>query len=153
MSAYAFKEDIDKCLEAGMDDYIIKPMKIESLARALAKAKSSTEIRRGTKPLSSKDGPAIDQDTLDELIQNYGEVAKEVLQLFVHDTPKQLDQLENCINLGDAKNIQILSHSLKSSSAIIGAKILSDMCRRVEIGARVEKNTKIGETRTDTGRI
>ena len=76
MSAYAFKEDIDKCLEAGMDDYIIKPMKIESLARALAKAKPIIETRRGTRPLSPKDGPAIDQNILDELIQNYGEVAK-----------------------------------------------------------------------------
>ena len=66
-----------------------------------------------------------------------------MLQLFVHDTPKQLDQLENYINLGDTKNIQVLSHSLKSSSAIIGAKILSDMCRRVEIGARVDKVPKM----------
>ena len=143
MSAYAFQEDIDKCLEAGMDDYIVKPMKIEDLAQSLSKVDVTGDLRRGTRPLSPKDGPAIEQSILDELIDNYGEVAKEVLQIFVNDTPKQIEQLRKYIDQEDAKNIQIISHSLKSSSAIIGAKILSDMCKRIEIGARVDRVPQI----------
>ena len=50
----------------------------------------------------------------------------------MEDTPERLKVINDAINQGNAKTVQIEAHALKSSSAIIGAKTLSEICKKLE---------------------
>ncbi|GGY56996.1 response regulator [Pseudoduganella albidiflava] len=148
ITANALQGDRETCLAAGMDDYLSKPftkaMLSETLSRWIALPRAALvhhdEARRtvsgGTAPPSAPVRGAINRHALDAiraLSADKGEVLlRRVLHAFIDDTPGRLASLHEAIAAGNAGSLRKVAHSLKSSSANIGAETLAQLSKDME---------------------
>ncbi|NET73780.1 MAG: response regulator, partial [Sphaerospermopsis sp. SIO1G2] len=144
MTANAMQGDREKCLEAGMNDYTTKPIRIEELTNALSNCqhhnlaidKDNTNINLAMSNYFL-DTTALEE--LKEIICDHNiEQYTEIIQSYLVDTPERLQIINDAINQGNAKTLQIEAHALKSSSAIMGAKTLSEIFKKLEFLGRDE---------------
>ena len=88
-------------------------------------------------PASSAE-PVLDDGALDELYAVIGADASRIVTVFLEDAPQLLAQLERAALAPDFSALREAAHSLKSSSANLGAMALSAAAKRIELGARME---------------
>ncbi|WP_353932275.1 response regulator [Okeanomitos corallinicola TIOX110] len=140
MTANAMQGDREKCLEAGMNDYATKPIRIEELTKALSNCQKNNKIHYELVETMSNN--ILDIAALAELKEiicdNDIEQYREIIQSYLEDTPERLQVIHNAITQGNAKTVHIEAHALKSSSAIVGAKTLSEICKQLEFLGRDE---------------
>ncbi len=148
MTANAMAGDRERCLEAGMDDYLPKPVSREQLegclARWLPRRGTSLPSIRSVEPQAETATPAmqsaalpiLDTDVLDELHEVAGAETASIVQLFLEDAPRLIARLEAASGTRDNDELREASHTLKSSSANVGAIALANAARRIELAAR-----------------
>jgi len=139
MTANAMQGDREKALEAGMDDYVPKPVKPKQLSEVLGRWISPTE---GSEPEAPVAGSGNVQDTsidysviesLRELQQDdEPDLLAELTELFLDDTDNRLVALRAAIETGDAESVERTAHSLKGSSGNMGALKMSEICKELE---------------------
>jgi CheY-like chemotaxis protein len=162
MTANAMAGDRQRCLDAGMDDYLSKPVSREQLENCLQRwlpGRASFEPREIPEPIAqplpslhavsviappSRPGvpvvfPVLDHSMLDELQEIAGDETARIIALFLEDAPRLIAQLEGASALPDLDAMRDAAHTLKSSSANVGAMALSTAAKRVELGARAMK--------------
>jgi CheY-like chemotaxis protein len=137
MTAHALEGEREKCLEAGMDDYLSKPVKSDVLSR-----KMEQWIKPAGEPLSEanvvvdKEISALDLSVLAGLreIQQPGEpdLVTELIDLFLEDTAVQLKVLRKALSKNNTKEVRRLAHLLKGSSANIGAGPMAALYESLE---------------------
>jgi CheY-like chemotaxis protein len=156
MTAHALAGDREKCLAAGMDDYLGKPFSEQQLAGILDKwllqqhqgqgeegsdpdispGKSSA----GSPPPASTAAPPLDANILECIrqLQQSGapDLLGKVIQAYLTETPKLLDRLLAAFHQADADTARHVAHSLKSSSANVGAVRLAALCKELEAVAK-----------------
>jgi PAS domain S-box-containing protein len=168
MTANAMQGDREKCIEAGMDDYISKPLAPKVLAQVLEKwltkearnlkaeaGKVETEMRKPeTERLHGEDGdssvkhcvsnPEIfdGEEFLDRLMGDAA-LAKEVIALFLEDIPKQARVLKEMLEKGDGAGATRQSHTIKGASANVGGKALSGVAWEMEAAGRAGELEKL----------
>jgi PAS domain S-box-containing protein len=158
MTANAMEGEREKCLRAGMDDYISKPVQSDLLWEMLNKWTADEEIHASASPNSGSGARTTIQESLDsesvrnrlnELGKEFGvELVHNLIELFVPDTETRFASIRESIMLEDWKNLHRESHGLKGSAANLGAHRLAKMAGHLEqqaglISAREAKKTLV----------
>jgi CheY-like chemotaxis protein/HPt (histidine-containing phosphotransfer) domain-containing protein len=160
LTANAMQGDEQKCRRAGMDDFLAKPYTLASLRTTLArwlpnggKAQTSVERERSAAPAAVAKEP-INLDVLEslrELDASGGmDLAKELLRIFLETAPQCVAQVETSIITGDSKALGQAAHTLKSSTANVGAETLSNYYRELE---KLGREGRIDEARQLVDRV
>ena len=129
LTANAMAQDREECLNAGMDDHLAKPFSMQTMQEMLD---------RWIPPAPS--GEVLDRQVLDGLgaLQTNGkpELLARTLNLYLAESPKLMHKLKQAALADDAQEMARSAHSLKSSSANVGATLLSRYCADIEACAR-----------------
>jgi len=143
MTANAMKEDRQMCLDAGMDDYLSKPVLKEQLAATLERwaivifktQQAIVSAQISTTEVGSYDIP-IDWEHLHQLSEHNTEFELELLQMFVEDTQSHLEATKAALATNDFELFEQEAHHLKGSSANVGATTMHLAAEKLEQLAR-----------------
>jgi signal transduction histidine kinase/ActR/RegA family two-component response regulator/HPt (histidine-containing phosphotransfer) domain-containing protein len=149
MTAHAMQGDRERCLEAGMDDYLAKPVRREELENALQRwipgrfVPSSARAPAGSAASDLLDGAVL--DGLREIeAQGAPGFLAEVVGLFAAQGRLCLDDLSAAAAAGDVTAWRTRLHALKGTASSVGAVRLSESCRHLEEGSKADGLTGAG---------
>ena len=142
MTAHAMAGDREKCLAAGMDAYLSKPINPTSLFAEVERGEN-----RGTNGpvVSSTTAAPIDQEALTKRLYGDEQLAAEVLRLFVDECPAMLDEVRNALARRDVELIRQTTHTLKGAAATAAASGIADAARTLETLARENRLDEIDD--------
>ncbi len=132
MTAYAMKEDEARCLEAGMDGYISKPIDTQGLFETIENLFEAAGGRDKAQPASSKVGKVIDRRAILDRVGGDTELLTEIASLFLGDCPKLLSEIRQAFQQGDLEHLEKAAHALKGSVSNFGAEAAVEAALRVE---------------------
>lgn len=138
MTASAEPGARERCLAAGMDDYVTKPIDADALFAVLHRwaPLSETPPVPSTPPPRRRSSPAIDLGMLQSLraTQRQGDpdIVVEVAALFLRDALPRMAAIREAVAAGDLAAAARTAHALKGSAGHLGAKMLTSLCGRFE---------------------
>ncbi|MEZ4700742.1 MAG: response regulator [Rhodothermales bacterium] len=150
LTANAMQGDKERCLAAGMNDYISKPIRIEDLKEAFARV--PVRDNGEAAPAEGEAAPensVLDYSVLKELMEMLGNdfsFAAGLISDFLEDGEELVNSTRASLETGDAEEFMRASHTLKSSAATFGAMTVSRLCKEVE---EMGRTGNLGEEAAD----
>ncbi len=139
LTANAMEGDRQRCLQAGMDDYISKPIAPKALMEVLDKwlGKAGKGTEKGAKDSEAAQAQKVfDREALLDRVMGDEEAARDIVEMFLADVPVQVALLEKALADGDAVVAERQAHSIKGSAANVGALRLRDVSFKAQEAAR-----------------
>lgn len=141
--AMTAKGDREKCLAAGMDDYVPKPIGMKSMGDVLGRLllKRQHRSRAETSPVTESKGKAAERPILNEVelrerLMDDEVIMKTVIDLFVEDTPARLLALKTALQAGEFESVLRQSHTIKGAAATIAAERVRNAASEIEDACR-----------------
>jgi CheY-like chemotaxis protein len=139
MTAHALAGEREKCLAAGMDDYLTKPVKVQELAAII---KRWSEVAAAAEPehsdAAAQSGP-LDRTVLEALRACSGEgeedLVSEVIDSYLADLERMIPELQAAAKKPDSAQLRQIAHALKGCSGNVGAVTMVQLCREIETRA------------------
>jgi len=132
MTAHVMKGDRERFLEAGMNDYISKPLKVKEVFKVIEQF-ASRKI----------DKDIIDRKSALETAEGDEELLLELWEIFINEVPKIMEELKKAIDENKADLIQVHAHSLKSSAGHVGALSMKEIALELELAGRDKNFTAV----------
>jgi CheY-like chemotaxis protein/HPt (histidine-containing phosphotransfer) domain-containing protein len=133
MTAHAMNGDRERCLAAGMDDYLAKPLRPEELDALLARILGAPAAS-ATPPAARDPFEALVDDARMRVFKvDYPEIVDQLIELFVESTPPLLDELRAGAEADDADAVRRTAHKLKGSCQNIGAGFMARLAHDLEL--------------------
>lgn len=149
ITAHAMKGDRDRCIEAGMDDYVSKPTKVRDIAAAIDRCVPGMAKFGDPAPAAdTRAEPAprdFDREGFLERMMGDSALASETLESFLADSPPVLDGLSEAILAGDAASAGRFAHMLKGVSANMGGEILSEIAAQMQEAGKENDLQRLAE--------
>jgi|GEM_PF-1399596 len=150
VTANAYESDRQSCMDAGMDDYLAKPFNQDALQEILQRSLRTQDSNGEQEPTEEKpmqdanDNTAangtLDRAALDALAaatpNDPGSLVTKVIGLYLEHAPGLVENIRQALSSNDCDAARSAAHSLKSSSANVGAVQLSAQCKALEDAAR-----------------
>jgi signal transduction histidine kinase/HPt (histidine-containing phosphotransfer) domain-containing protein len=138
LTAHALKGDRERCLEAGMDAYLSKPVRAGELYELIEQvAEAGQEVaKRGPE---SDDTSVVNLKEALEAAQGNRVLLRELAEIFLQDCPRLVEQARDALATGDLIRLHRAAHTLKSSVRLFGAKAVTDLCQELETKSKVGK--------------
>jgi CheY-like chemotaxis protein/HPt (histidine-containing phosphotransfer) domain-containing protein len=144
MTAYAMKEDRDRFLAVGMDDYLAKPIRAQSLIEMVTQwvtgKKAKTTKKKAGKSIKNKTNLVVDIDIIHALSEAMGgdlAFVKGMLAEFIAEAKEQIESAEKAYKSNDCPGVQSELHTIKGNSGTLGASQVYEICKKIEAKAKV----------------
>jgi len=144
MTAHAMKGDRERCLEAGMDDYISKPIQSEELFKLIAKLAPPQEPSAATAPAPEHQAVVFDQAAALAQVEGDQDLLVELAELFTGDCPRLLAEIKQAIARDEGNSLARAAHSLKGAASNFGAKSVVALAQHLEEMGRAEHLAEAG---------
>ncbi|MCH7908997.1 MAG: response regulator [Candidatus Hydrogenedentes bacterium] len=136
LTAGAMKGDRERCRDAGMDDYVAKPLDSTILAEVLDRWAG---LGTGdTTPAAIRDADVFAREQVLDRFAGDEELLNEILKTFLEDVPQQIDALRETVNTGDATVYERNGHLLEGAASAVGALKIQRLGRQMELAGRNE---------------
>lgn len=150
MTAHAMKGDRERCLEAGMDSYISKPVRAPLLHQTLKEISEHRNSRTSTEdtampdpnapsPSDPQPEPRLNWSEALESVGDDEELLREVMQALVQETKQMAGQIPECIAQGDSGETRRLAHTIKGAFRMLRPCEAHDLAERLELLAKDAK--------------
>ncbi|GAB3334385.1 hypothetical protein GCM10027299_42560 [Larkinella ripae] len=157
MTAHALANEREQCLQSGMNDFIPKPFQIEELQRIMRKYLSAAPPKPQSQKLYTPPKPSFTIEPLLDAVGSDMDFAGEMMTLFLHQTPGEIQQLRQFLEEGDVTAIKRLVHTQKAviqtfglneAARLISATetLIADKKPMCEIASAVEQYVQVLES-------
>ena len=145
MTASAMQGDRDKCLKAGMDDYLAKPVRLEEVRTVIERWGSSLALGQTTTPApattpavvttepSLQEKSPVDMERLRELTDGTEDGLRELVNLYLEQTTTQMEQLQKAVRENQPVEVRRIAHSCAGASATCGMNEIVPLLRELEL--------------------
>jgi PAS domain S-box-containing protein len=143
MTAHAMKGDRERCLEAGMDDYVSKPIQPKDLQDAIARSAGKEtsapngaegQEERGMSEIANTE--VFDPQTALERTNGSEELLGEIVEIFLETCPEMLAAVRSAVASGDCEALARAAHSLKGAAASIAAGRVQQLALQLELAGK-----------------
>jgi PAS domain S-box-containing protein len=141
ITAHALPGEREKCLIAGMNDYLAKPVSLEQLGAVIRlwASKASAPTQSAPDVMEADEPYVLDRERVSSFLaigRTQPGFLEGLVKTFRQDVPSRLDALRAAVSGADAHELALAAHALKSSSGSVGAKRMQSICATLEDNAR-----------------
>jgi CheY-like chemotaxis protein len=152
-TAYATTGEADKCIEAGMDDYISKPVSPDILCRKIIELLNSKGYFTGErmkKLIAISPESKIDLEYFHTITEEDTELKIKMMRILLDETPEELAQIQQHLKDENWDGVRAVAHKMKSGLQFLGLGEMLDLVKNIEVSAKEKTNLHLLSEKINT---